>query len=191
MGSSTWKAAERRLAALFGGVRAPLSGPGSNITAGDVVNGNEEMRERDKPHLCMFPPWLYVEIKRNRTFELHPEMWYAERERAKAGRDFVFDIINPKTSLYEMRMILVNAWLETSTPLPAVPDHSIVVRRRSALFGLFEKSRESAHKEGRTIAMLAFQVHARHGTILAGDRLEMVGVLKHMRRVSEALVSAA
>ena len=38
MADKTWKAAERRIAALFGGERVPLSGGNSKITRADVIH---------------------------------------------------------------------------------------------------------------------------------------------------------
>ena len=46
MGDKAWKRAERMAAALFGGLRNPLSGSNSHHTAGDVIH-----------------PSLYVEVK--------------------------------------------------------------------------------------------------------------------------------
>jgi hypothetical protein len=60
--SSTWKAFERRIAALFGAVRAPLSGINGGVTGSDSLHSRLFLEAKLRNHHTVYTLWKKTQI---------------------------------------------------------------------------------------------------------------------------------
>ena len=88
--SSTWKALERKVAKLLGGVRNPLSGGSGRHTRGDVIH-----------------PTLYVECKLRQKLSIWA--WYKDTaEKAKVEHKTPILVIKEKSKKGELVVLNIN-----------------------------------------------------------------------------------
>ena len=94
MSDKAWKAAERTVAKMLGGVRNPLSGSLSDRTKGDVLH-----------------PTLYVEVKQRKRFAIVPIMRDTEEKAKKEKKTpvLVLHQVRSKTRYY---MVTEKTFLE-------------------------------------------------------------------------------
>jgi len=163
---------------MFGGVRTPLSGRNSkHQTSGDVIRGDPG---RDPPWLCLFPEdRFYIEVKRNRLYEVLLKAWGETRESLKM--DWRFCLALGDTTLFH-----VEEWLSAeSDPLPDAYSPLAYRKRRSALGGLFEEVEGAAAREGGKVPVVALRWHNRRGIFLLVRQKDVGRVLDYLRGVRE------
>lgn len=173
MGDKTWKAVERKVAALFGGIRTPLSGSNSkHDTQGDVIRGDSKRaKDPDPPHLCLFPKWLYVETKRNKAVQLLYRVWDRERKKDKVTRPgYILDVFHPdhEMGVSDYVFFALEDFLD-SPPYDygCGPWHGVhSLRKNSAIMNLFKDTEKKASAEKRRVPVVAQKIHNRKGTFV-------------------------
>lgn len=140
MSEAGWKQVERRVGALFGVRRTPLSGGASAHTTADLLH-----------------PYLYVEVKHLKNI---PEVEVYRFETKRTGSPLLLDIGGG---------VVIGTPTAFSGAALTQARISTIERSRSFLRSLLDRTEEEADREGK-VAVVVVRERRRHGLLIAARK---------------------